>query len=155
MEAFPAHFWKSKKVPWFWKTIDPNSDHLWVKFIIQNVVLIVYKRKISKMSFFLCFWRNVYRSALVPRNLSYPEKFLVMRLHSGIILFAKRSILNLWQCSEYVCLDHCSVICTVNLCYALHQTHSECWHIQNTVYYCKFRHTQAYSPPIPTHSPIL
>ena len=30
------------------------------------------------------------------------EKFLVAHLHSGIIVFAKRSILNVWQYSEYV-----------------------------------------------------
>ena len=29
------------------------------------------------------------------------EKFLVTHLHSGIILSVKRSILNIWHCSEY------------------------------------------------------
>ena len=29
-----------------------------------------------------------------------------------------------------LCLDNCSVIFTGNLCYGLHQTHSEFWHIQ-------------------------
>ena len=40
---------------------------------------------------------------------SCPEKFLVAHLHSGIILFAKRFILNIWQCFEYICLRNCSV----------------------------------------------
>ena len=35
---------------------------------------------------FVCFWRNVYRSALVPRNLLWLEKFLVARLHEEITL---------------------------------------------------------------------
>ena len=45
----------------------------------------------------------------------YPKKFLVAQIYSGIILFTKRSILNIWQCSEYVCLGNCLVICTVTL----------------------------------------
>ena len=32
-----------------------------------------------------------------------------------------------WTC---FCLNNSSVICTVTLCYVLHQTHSEFWHIQ-------------------------
>ena len=53
----------------------------------------------------------------------------------NIILFAKRSTLNVWQCSEYVCLDNSSVICAVTLRYVLHQTRSEFWHSQNSIYY--------------------
>ena len=70
-----------------------------------------------------------------------PEKFLVAHLHSGITLFAKRSIVDVWQCSEYLCLDNCSEICTVTLCCVLHQTHSEFWHIHR----CFFRYMLAYS----------
>ena len=33
-----------------------------------------------------------------------------------------------------ICLDNCSVICTVTLCYVLQQTHSEFWYIHNFVY---------------------
>ena len=39
-------------------------------------------------------------------------------------------MLNVSQCSEYICLDKSSIICTVNLCYVRHQTHSEFWHVQ-------------------------
>ena len=35
---------------------------------------------------FVCFWWNLYRSALVPRNLPCLEKFLVARLHEEITL---------------------------------------------------------------------
>ena len=35
---------------------------------------------------FVCFWRNVFRSALVPQNLPCFERFLVARLHEEIIL---------------------------------------------------------------------
>ena len=55
-------------------------------------------------------------------------------LHSGVILFAKRSILNVWQYSTNFCLDNCSVICTVTLCYVLHRTHLKFWHTQNSGY---------------------
>ena len=57
-------FWKSRKVPWFWKK-DPNCVHLWAEFSIQNVVLRSSRKKSSKMFpcsalftffvFFLCF----------------------------------------------------------------------------------------------------
>ena len=44
--------------------------------------------------------------------------------------FAKRSVLNVWLYPEHGCLDNCSVICKVTLCYVLHQTQSEFWYIQ-------------------------
>ena len=47
-----------------------------------------------------------------------------------------------WIC---LCLNNCSVVCTVTLCYVLHQTHSEFWHIQNYVYSGISRHIQRYS----------
>ena len=88
-----------------------NCVHLWVRFSIQNVILGVSSRKNSKMFpcvafFFLCFWWNVYRSATFPQNLPYHEQFLVARLHWRIILFANGFLLNIWQCSEYVCLSN-------------------------------------------------
>ena len=136
-------------MPGFFGEKSPNCIHLWVKFSIQNVVLRISRRKNSKMfpcCFpFLCFWRNVYWSALVPCNLLCPEIFLVARLHSGIILFAKCSISYVWQCFEYVCLDNCPVICTLTLCYVLHQIHSESWHIPNSAYSGTCKHIQAYS----------
>ena len=43
-----------------------------------------------------------------------------MRIHpqSGIIVFEKRSILNVWQCSEYASASACSIIYRVTLWYA-------------------------------------
>ena len=98
----------------------PDYVHLWVKFFIQNLVVRVSSRKKTKCfpaaPFFLCFWENVCSSTLVPQNLSCPEKCLAACLHPVTILFAKRSILNIRQCSEYACLNNCSVTCTVTLC---------------------------------------
>ena len=75
----------------------------------------------------------------------YPEKFLVEHLHSDIIPFTNHFVLNVWQCSEYVCLYNCSVICTVTLWYILHQTHSEFWHIKHSVFSSICWHIQPYS----------
>ena len=71
-----------------------NCVHLWVRFSIQNVILEVSSRKNSKIFpcgafFFLCFWWNVYQSAMFPQNLPYHEKFLVTRLHLGIFFLQK------------------------------------------------------------------
>ena len=62
------------------------SFNFWVKFFIQNVVLKVARRKISK--FFACstlfscvFDESVYRSALIPQNLPCFEKLLVAHLN--------------------------------------------------------------------------
>ena len=44
-----------------------------------------------------------------------------------------------------LCLDNWSVICTVILCYVLHQTHSEFSYIQHSVFSGICRHIQSYS----------
>ena len=62
-----------------------------------------------------CLWKWPSSS----NSYSCPEKFLVVHLHSGIILFAKRVMLYVWQCSEYVSLSNCSVN-SVTLYYVLH-----------------------------------
>ena len=46
-----------------------------------------------------------------------------------------------WIC---LCLHNCLLICTVTLCYVLHQTHSEYWHIQNSIYSGIFKRIQEY-----------
>ena len=82
-----------------------------VKFSIQNVVLRVSWRKTPKCfaagPLFLVFLMKClskYWSTPVPQPPLPPclDKFMAANLHQGIILFAKRSILNVWQCSEYV-----------------------------------------------------
>ena len=45
---FPALFWKSRKVPWFWKK-GPDCIHLCIIFSIQNVVLRVSREKNTKV----------------------------------------------------------------------------------------------------------
>ena len=47
-------------------------------------------------------------------------------------------------------LDNCLVICKITLCYVLHQTHSEFWHIQHSIFCCccccfLCRHMESYS----------
>ena len=127
-------FWNQKLYPDFSKK-GPDCIHLRVKLVLR-----VSRRKNFKVFslrdlFFLCFWRNFYLSALVLQPL-LP------------FFFAKRSILNIWQCSEYVCLDNCPVIFRVTLCYVLHQTHSEFGHIYYSVLFqvCAviFNHIQCY-----------
>ena len=44
-----------------------------------------------------------------------------------------------------LCLNNCSVNCTVILCYVLHQTHSEFWHIQHSVFSGIYQHIESYS----------
>ena len=53
-----------------------------------------------------------------------------------------KCLIVFWMC---LCLDNCSVICTVTLCYVLHQTHSEFWHIQHSVFSGICRHIPSYS----------
>ena len=79
--------------------------------------------------FFWCFWQNFYWRALAPWTPLCSEKFQVVCLHPGIIIFVKCSISNAW----YTCLDNCPVVFKVTLCYEL-QTHSDFWHIPNSVY---------------------
>ena len=58
-----------------------------------------------------------------------------------------RSLTGIWICPS---LNKYSVTCRLTSAYVLSDTYSEDWHIQNLVYYRKFRHIQAYSRPIQT-----
>ena len=143
MKASPALF-KNQKSALIFKRMALVMS-IWVKFSIQNVILRVSRKKSPKsfplVSLFLVFLTICLSKCFTLTNLSPPplplwhEKFLVTHPHTGIILFAKCCILNVRQCSEYVCLDNCSIICTMTLCYLLHQTYSEFWHIQRSVFY--------------------
>ena len=72
---------------------------------------------------------------------SCPENFLFVHLYSGIILFAKRFILNVWHCSEYICLG------VIQWPYAMYWIRN----VQNnsgifsTVFFGIRRHIQSYS----------
>ena len=91
-----------------------------------------------RVSFSCIFWQKVWWSALVP----HPRSLKNFWLHTctwALSLFARHTILNVRQCSDYVrqcfeCLflHRCSVICAVTFIRCiLHQTHSEFWHIQD------------------------
>ena len=54
----------------------------------------------------------------------------------------------------HLCLNNCSVICTVILCYVLHQKHSEFWHIQNSAFSDIFTHNEALLSHIQVYSCI-
>ena len=93
-----------------------------------------------------CLWN--YPSC--KKNLPCPEKFMFACMHSGIITFAKRFILNVWQCFEYVSVS-IAFLCLLSIlnsnlmCYVLLQKHSEFWHIPNPVYSGICWHIQAFS----------
>ena len=93
------------------------------------------KRKLcSCVVFYLCFWRNVYRSALVPPNLPALKTSgctPAFRYYSFCKMLHIKYLTVFWI---RLYLDKCSVICTVTLSYILHQTHSEFWHIQSSIY---------------------
>ena len=84
--------------------------HLWIKFPTQNVVLRLSRRK--NFTMFPCgvlfSWVFGEMFIKVPYfQSSLPWRMLATHLHSDIILFAKRSISNVWQCPE-----HASVMIT-------------------------------------------
>ena len=101
--------------------------------------------KLQNVSLRGVFFLNVYRSALVPQTPPFSPalKNFCLRVCTHTLFFCKRFHLKR---SEYVCLDNCSVMCTVTLCYMLYQTHSEFWHIQHSVSsgVCKFNHIHCY-----------
>ena len=67
----------------------PDCFHLWVQFSIQNVVLRVSRRKISKIfpggTFFLAFFTRCLSKCPNSRNLPCPEKFLVAPLNCALL----------------------------------------------------------------------
>ena len=129
-EVSSAFFKNRKNRLDFWNK-SPHSFHHWVKFSIENVIKSVGEKTPK-------FFREVFFSGVFDENFVKVLKFLK---RPPILIW------NIWQCSEYVCLDDCPVICKVTLCYLLHQAHSEFWHIQHfvfKVYPNIFKHTQRY-----------
>ena len=130
----------------FWKK-GPDCVHICVQLSIHNVVFRVSRWK-------KCVWPlllvcDLYWSALIPQTSPHPcpEKFLVVHLHSGIIIFAKHSTLIkcltvFWMC---LCLNKCSVICTVTLCYVLHQKHLYCVKVLEYSVLCFSMYIQSFS----------
>ena len=91
------------------------------------------------------FYRIVLFPQLPPSLQPLSLKHFWLRTSLRHILFAKSSILNVWHCPEYFCLDNCSLICTVALCYVLHQKYSEFLYMQRSVFLGKSGHIQLYS----------
>ena len=121
--GLPCPFLKIEiKCPDFRNKKCPDCVNLRVRFLIWNAVLKVsWRKKLWNFSLrslsFMCFRRNVYRSALIPRNLYLPWKILVWASGSSLYPFGMSSsfpststfssyIRNLW--SDLARLDsHC------------------------------------------------
>ena len=126
----------------------PDCVRLWIICSIQNVVLILPRRKNSKIfpcrAFFSWIFDEIFFwSSLAPRIFPCPEKCMATYRHSGIILFAKPFTLSVWQCSKYA-----SVLIIaqefVQWLYVLHQTYSEFRTLFIQVYAGIFKHIQHY-----------
>ena len=76
-------------------------------------------------------------------------KFFLQKQLKTIIIFPKRSILDLLPGSKFSSLNEYSLTCRVTPSYVLYDTYG------NSVCYYKFRHIQLYSRPIQTYSAIL
>ena len=86
--GLPCPFFKIwKKVPQFWGKC-PGYGHLWVTFLIWNAVFKSFQDKISEIFpcgvFFFVLYMIIYQSALIPRKLPCPKKFLVTRLKTTV-----------------------------------------------------------------------
>ena len=133
--------WSLEKVPWFWVLIVSFQLNFPFRMLLWESAAEKTPKFYPMGSFILVFLTKCLLKCPKPRKPPLPWNFLFGCMHSAIILFVKNSVLNFWQFSEYICLDNCSVICTLTLCYVLHQRHSEFWHIQNYL----FRYIQEYS----------
>ena len=143
-------YWKSKKVSWFWKErswLLPSLD-LWVKFFMYIVVLRVSREKSSKM--FPCGVSFSFVSDEmffeVPSSIN-PSLWKISG-HAPAVkhyYFCKRFHLK-WLKVFWIrlCLDKCSVVCTVTYIYVLHKTNSELWHTQHSDFSGICRHIQSY-----------
>ena len=122
---------------WFWK-----------KVLIVSIFGLYFSFKMCLCScvvFYLCFWRIVHQSTVVPKNLPCPKSFWLCNCTKAPF-FCKTLYLNCLKVFWIrLCLSNCSVICTVTLWCKLFQPPSEYWHIQSSIYSCIFRHIQEYS----------
>ena len=79
-------FEMENKCPDFWKK-GPDCVHLCVKFPFKMQLC-------SSVVFYLCFWWNVYQSALFLRNLLWPENLRLCACTQASLFFWKCSILT-------------------------------------------------------------
>ena len=117
----------------------PDCVLFWIEFFIQNVVLGVSRRKNFKMFpcgvSFSCAFVEIFIK--VPYYNNPPPPSSLLAFLSWKISGCARALMHYSFCNPplkrlavfwiRLFLDNCSVICTVNLCYVLHQTHSEFW----------------------------
>ena len=101
--------------------------NIWVKFSIENI-----EGGFTVEPFFLVFLTKCLSKCLSSMKPPMPWKISgcvpALRHCSFCQTFHFKSMTVFWIC---LCFDNYSVICTVTLCYVLHQTHSEFWHIQH------------------------
>ena len=162
--ASPALFENQKKCPDFGKK-SPDCVCFWLKFPIQNIVLRVSRRKNSNIflfgTLFSWFFDVIFIKVILFHKHSHlptpnlpptPPPPLLPWKGSGyapaLIYYSFCKTLHLKCLTVFwiqLCLDSCSVICTVTLCYELHKTHSEFSHIQISVFSGICRHSQSYS----------
>ena len=135
-----------------WKMC-PDCFHLWVEFSIQNIALRASRRKKFKMfpcgasiccdfDMISCVFDMLLKCLLkCPSSTTSPspcpEKF-----HSFWKTLHLKCLTVFWI---RLCFDTCSVTCTVTLCYAKQQIHSEFWHIQYSVFSGIHRYIKSYS----------
>ena len=102
--------------------------------LIQNLGIFIELKASSKACRTCHMIRHIYSS--ISEDI-YGYLWILMHIHppTGIIPFAKCSILIVWQRFEYA---------SISLCCVLYQTHSEFWHIWNSVYSSIFHHIQHY-----------
>ena len=93
-------------------------------------------QNVSLQSLFLCFFTKSLSKCLSATNLSPFPRIIsgcgpALRHYSFCKTLHLNCLIVFWI---RLCLDNYSVICTVISCYVLHQTHSELWHIQHSVF---------------------
>ena len=92
------------------------------------------------------FLQNVYWSALVLHHPPLPWKIScyapTLKHYSFCKTLYLKCLTVFWI---RLCLNNCSMICAVTLCYVLYQTHSEPWHIQHFVFSGRCWHIHSYS----------
>ena len=146
-EASPSLFWNSRNKPRFWKRKRWLCQFLVYIFYSKCNFNSIYDRQLQNVhcgALFLltkCLWKCP-RSTKPPLPWNIYGCMPALRHYSICKTLHLKSLTVFWIC---ICLNNCSVICTVTLSYALHYTHSEFWHIQNSFYSDILMHTQAYS----------
>ena len=119
------------------------------------------RRWVPKLTFFYKIVKGT-----CPQYLSNYLKGYNNSVYNTVLFENWKKCHDIWKKGpDCVCLYNCSVICTVTLCYVFHQTHSEFWRIQHSVfsgicwhiksYSALLTHIQAYWDIIKAHSSLF